>query len=414
MGDRSTIDVLAKLGDARYLDDPYPLYAELRGRRVVRTPRGGIVLARHSDVTAVLSDARFGKLRVPRMPLTATRVLFRMFLLLDPPDHTRLRRVVAPLFSQSSISAMRASVEATAARLLPQHATIVDLVADFAYPLPFAVVSDLLGVPHDDRAQLARWSRVLTESLDTPPPTRARDVPRALAALARRKSHPIAAARAGTAMVRYAQQHLALATAAPPTAFCDALLRAIADGEIDDDEAAATWIMMAIAGHETTANFIGNAVLALVEHPDVVERVIADPSLVPRAVEECLRYDTPVPHTLRVAHKHTHISGATVEPGETTLLLLAAANRDPDAFPDPDRLDLTRPKTPPHLGFAHGIHFCLGAALARLEAEAALGVVLPRLALGPERPAIKRRPNIAVRGLAAFPLAIRPAPAPAA
>jgi pimeloyl-[acyl-carrier protein] synthase len=157
--------------------------------------------------------------------------------------------------------------------------------------------------------------------------------------------------------------------------------------------------MMAIAGHETTANLIGNAVLALLHDREVLAKLTADPALIPAVVDECLRYDTPVPHTPRVATSDAELNGIPVRRGETTLLLLAAANRDADAFADPDRLDLTRPKAPPHLGFAHGIHFCLGAALARLEVEVALATLLPRLD-GERAPlAIERRPSVAVRGL---------------
>jgi cytochrome P450 len=184
---------------------------------------------------------------------------------------------------------------------------------------------------------------------------------------------------------------------------CETLVRGIADGELNDDEAAATWVMLAIAGHETTANLIGNAIHALLE-----QHVELDSALIPRAVDECLRYDTPVPHTPRLAHEDVEVGGVTIRRGEMALLLLAGANRDPDAFPDPDRLDFDRPKTPPHMGFAHGIHFCVGAALARLETEAALSVVLPRIALGEQRRTPVRRPTVAVRGLAEFPLTLGP------
>lgn len=395
------------LRDAKYLDDPYPLYAQVREQRAVRTPRDGIALARHRDVTAVLGDARFAKVLLPRVPFGAARVLSRMFLFLDPPDHTRLRRVVAPAFSQSSVAAMRADIETIAQSLVPPTATSVDLVGDFAYPLPFAVVARLLGIPDDDRAQLAQWSRTLTESLDSPPPVKLRDLPRGMAAIMRRESHPVAAVRASTAIARYAQRRIAVSKTAPITPLCETLVRGIADGEINDDEAAATWVMMAIAGHETTANLIGNSVLALLEQPDVLEQLNADPTLVPRAVDECLRYDTPVPHTPRVAHDDVAFGDVTIRRGEVALLLLAAANRDPDAFPDADRLELTRPKTPPHVGFAHGIHFCVGAALARLEVEAALTTMLPRIAVEAERPSPVRRPTVAVRGLTEFVLPLK-------
>jgi cytochrome P450 len=389
------------------LDDPYPLYAEVRERRAVRTPHDGVALAQHHDVIAVLADARFGKVLIPRVPLKATRVMSREFLFLDPPDHARLRRVVAPTFTQSSVAAMRADIEAIAQSLLPASATRIDLVGDFAYPLPFAVVAALLGIPEDDQPQIAHWSQTLTASLDAPAPIKMRDLPRGIKAIARGELHPIAAVRATTGIVRYAQSRIAASKTAPATPLCETLVRGIVDGELNDDEAAATWLMLAIAGHETTANLIGNSVFALLEHPDVLAQLTADPELVPRAVDECLRYDTPVAHTPRVAHDDVAIGDVTIRRGEVVLLLLAAANRDPEAFPDPDRLDLARPKTPSHVGFAHGIHFCVGAALARLEMETALNVVLPRIALDAERPPAVRRPTVAVRGLAEFPVTLR-------
>jgi cytochrome P450 len=323
-------------------------------------------------------------------------------LFLDPPDHTRLRRVVAPAFSQSAVAAMRADIEAIAGSLLPSGAASVDLVRDFAYPLPFAVVAQLLGIPDADREQVAGWSQTLTASLDVPPPVKLRDVPRGIAAIVRRESHPVAAVRASTAICRYAQRRIKASKTAPATPFCETLVRGIADGELNNDEAAATWVMMAIAGHETTANLIGNAVHAILD-----QQLEVDPTLIPRAVDECLRYDTPVPHTPRVAHEDVDVGGVTIRRGEVALLLLAAANRDPNAFPDPDRLDLNRRKTPSHVGFAHGIHFCVGAALARLEMEAALNVVLPRIDVDAERRPAVRRPTVAVRGLAELPLTLK-------
>jgi cytochrome P450 len=396
------VDVLALLREPKYLDDPYPLYAEVRQQRAVRTPGDGVALARHSDVTAVLGDSRFGKVLIPRTPLKATRVLSRMFLFLDPPDHTRLRRVVAPAFSQSSIASMRADIEAIAQSLLPANAASIDLIRDLAYPLPFAVVAQLLGIPDEDRAQVAQWSQTLTESLDTAPSGKLRDLPATIVDIVRGKSQAVVGLRASTAIARYALSRIAASKASPPTPLCEILVRGIANGELNDNEAAATWVMMAIAGHETTANLIGNSVLAILE-----QQLEVEPALIPNAVDECLRYDTPVPHTPRLAHEDIDVSGVTIRRGEVALLLLAAANRDPDAFPEPDRLDLHRPKTPSHLGFAHGIHFCIGSALARLETEAALNVLLPRIALTGERLLAVRRPTVAVRGLTEFPLSLR-------
>ena len=176
------------------------------------------------------------------------------------------------------------------------------------------------------------------------------------------------------------------------------------------DEAQATWVMLVIAGHETTANLISLAVLALLDHPDVFTRARSDPTLIARVVDECLRYDSPVPFMPRVAREDVHLSGTTVERGQIAIALIAAANRDPDVFPDPDRLDLERAHTQPHFGFGYGIHFCVGSVLAKLESEVALSALLPRLAPSQDRRAITRLPHIAVRGLASFPIQLTPSP----
>src|SRR5262249_11470278 len=156
------------LREPSHAADPYPLYAELRRRPPIRLPTGERVFSRYADVAAILKDPRFGKPPLPRSPLKAARVLFRMFLLLDPPDHTRLRRVVVPAFSPSAVAALRPMATSIAEALLPSGPTTVELVGDFAYPFPLAVVGDLIGIPATDRTQIAGWSRTLTESLDDP------------------------------------------------------------------------------------------------------------------------------------------------------------------------------------------------------------------------------------------------------
>jgi pimeloyl-[acyl-carrier protein] synthase len=178
-------------------------------------------------------------------------------------------------------------------------------------------------------------------------------------------------------MVRYVDDQLRVAERSPATEVSSLLVEGLRQRELDRDEAIATWIMLAIAGHETTANLIGNALFALIERPDVLHHLVCEPTRIPAAVEECLRFDTPVPYTARVASERLEIGDIRIDSGQTVYLMMAAANRDPDAFPDPDELDIDRSKTPNHLGFAYGIHFCLGAALARLETEVAIATILP-------------------------------------
>ena len=387
-----------------HLEDPYPLYGMLRDSGRVRLPTGDVVLSRYAEVAGVLKDAQFGKRPVLRSPFRSGRVLFRMFLLLDPPDHTRLRRVVAPAFTPSAVAALRPAVTAIAERLLPSESRPIDLIGEFAYPLPLEVIGELLGIPPVDRPQIAAWARTLTASLDNPVPVRLRELPRAARDIARGRSHPVAAVRAATRIVDYTRQHIAAATNAPTTELVERLVQAERDGALNADEAAATWIMMAIAGHETTANLIGNSVFALVDHPEVFATVRDDTTLIDRLVDECLRYDSPVPYTARIANENTTLNGLEIERGQSMVVFMAAANRDPDPFPNPDCLDLTRPATPPHLGFAYGIHFCVGSALAKVEAEIALTTLLPRLALKQDRGTITRRPSVTVRGLATFPI----------
>jgi cytochrome P450 len=398
------VDVLGRLRSAACLVDPYPFYADLRERRVVRARDGAVVLARHADVVAVLSDRRFGKLPTPKAPLRAARVLFRMFLLLDPPDHTRLRRVVAPAFTVSAIAVLRERITSLTGGLLPPAGGTVELMEDFAYALPITVISELLGIAAADQPRLARWSRLLTESIDDPPPTKLRELPQAIRDVLGRRSHPVAATRAAQQMVGYVEGQLTKANESPATELLSLLSDGLGQRELDRDEALATWIMLAIAGHETTANLIGNSMFALIEHVDVLQRLATDASLIPSAVEECVRFDTPVPYTARIALQPVEIAGLTIEQAQTVLLMMAAANRDSDAFPDADVLDIDRPKTPNHLGFAHGIHFCLGAALARLETEIALATILPRLATDQDPGQAERRATVAVRGLATLPV----------
>ena len=233
----------------------------------------------------------------------------RMFLLLNPPDHTRLRRIVAPAFTNSAVAALRPMVVDTAARLVPSHAAEVDLVSEVAYPLPLLVITALLGVPEPDAAQFAEWSRVLTQSLDDPIPTKLRELPAAMRGIAARRSHPVAALRAVNGIVRYSRGAVQRAFADPPSDLVVRLRDAVRGGEMNDDEAVATWILFAIAGHETTANLIGNAVLALLLQPAALAQVRARPDLLPAAVDELLRYDSPVPHTPRVASEDVALDG---------------------------------------------------------------------------------------------------------
>jgi cytochrome P450 len=407
----ATVDVLRELRAPAVLADPYPYYASLRARAdPPRTPSGEVVFSRYVDVAAVLGDRRFGRPQAPWVPIRPLRTLSRMFLMLDPPEHTRLRAAVAPLFTAPAIAARQERNTAIAQRILESagvsgHTT--EIMTAFAYPLTLTVICELLGVDAADQQLVAAWSQTLTTELDTPPPAKANQVWPAIRDLAARRSHPLRMVRAATGIVNYATRRLARAAAdgTPDEAQVLAtLVEAHRHGGLSLDEAAATWVLLVIAGHETTANLIGNGLHALLAEPDQLAAVQADPTLLAGAVDECLRYDSPVTFTARVALEDLAVGATSVPKGQWAFPLMASANRDEDAFPRAERLDIARPRHPAHLGFGHGLHFCLGAALARQETEIALRELIGRRPRqnGP----VRRRPLFTVRGLKELPITL--------
>jgi hypothetical protein len=321
-----------------------------------------------------------------------------MFLLRDPPDHTRLRRSVARLFTPAAVAEFRPLVASAVEELLGKRRE-VDVVADVAQPLPLRVIAELLAVPVSDRPQLARWSRVLVDALDPPLPARARALPRAL--FQRRRELPTTF-RAVRGIVSYARRALSQET---QSEFVRAVATAQGEGTMSEDDAVATWVMLLIAGHETSTHLIGNGLLCLLRHHDQLARLQGDPSLMGSAVEECLRYEGPIVRVGRVAHDDVKVGETLVRQGDFVQGFLGAANRDVKVFPDPDSFDIGRSLSPPHLAFGSGIHFCLGAALARLETEVALSALVsrgPRLTQLPEQ--LQWRPGLALRGLVRLPV----------
>jgi pimeloyl-[acyl-carrier protein] synthase len=376
--------------------DPYPVYRELHAwNHPIRLSPRETVFVRHAEVMAVLRDDRFGRPKFPWAPVKSARLLFRMFLLIDPPEHTRLRRVVSSFFSPPSVATLRSSIEEAAAALLDGRDSM-ELMSEFAYPLPLRFVSDLLGVPEADRPQLHAWSRILVEALEDPIPIHSADVVRYLRLTATGRTRPLRALRAAVGIVSYARGLLRGRSSPEEARLLRLLAEARRAGTLSEDEAVATWVLLVIAGHETTANLIGNGLHALLRHPEVLHRLRQDPSLAPSVVEECLRFDGPVPVVGRLAKADAQVGDVRLRRGETAFLLIGAANRDPAAFDQPDTFDITRPQLPGHVAFGQGIHFCLGAALARLEAEASL------IALAVREPTLvsaEWRPSFAVRGL---------------
>jgi len=358
--------------------DPHPRFDALRSGPLPRLTTGEIILVNHSDALVALRDSRFEKPSIPTPP-GPMRVLSKMFLLIDGGDHQRLRRAVSPLFSPAAADERNDEIRAEARTLL-QHGQRLDVIDEYANRLPLRLTGRWLGVSLDDQPTMRTAGKVLTDALDAPVPTTLRHTLRFISAVITRRAHPIASARAVTALARLARLRLAGADAGrcpDGAAFLDQLSRARKTGEIDDDEAVATWILLLVAGYETTANLIGTAAHHLLARPELLEQVRSDLSLVPSIVEEALRFDSPVPVTARRATDDVDLPGGSVRAGQTVIVVLTAANRDPDVFDDPNRFDIER-DTARHLGFAHGAHFCLGAHLARAEARTGIEELVAR------------------------------------
>jgi cytochrome P450 len=356
--------------------DPYPHYRRLRETDPVhRSPLGFFVASRHADIGFVLRDKRFGKDFVGRMtrrfgPQVMEEPVYRSMrywmLQQDPPDHTRLRGLVVKAFTARRVQDMRPRiqeiVDATLARVAPRGH--MDLIADFALRLPDTVICDMLGIPEQDHEMFFMGARTGARLLDPVPLSRAE----------------IDAANAGNlASAEYFRQLFELRRRQPGDDLTSELVQAEEEGsKLSNEELTANIILLFGAGHETTVNLIGNGLLALHRNPDQLRLLQAKPSLITNAIEELLRYDSSVQLTGRTALEDASVGDIGVAKGETVLCLLGAANRDPAAYPEPDRLDITRPNVRP-TSFGGGIHFCLGAQLARIEGEVAMATLLRRL-----------------------------------
>jgi pimeloyl-[acyl-carrier protein] synthase len=356
-----------------FVADPAPAYHLLRREApVLYVPATeSWWLTRYDDVLLALQDRRLGKEPLapggrPVTPVAAVggaslppSMLFR-----DPPEHTRLRALVNRAFTPRVVEALRPHIQEVADRLLdgvaPQGR--MDVMADFAVPLPAIVIAELLGVPPADRERFKAWSTDLALALDAtqPPPARA------------------AAAAAGEALARYFADLIAARQGQPRDDLISGLLAAEEQGDrLSRGELLSMCVLLLVAGHETTTNLIGGGTLALLRHPEQLHRLRRQPQLLPAAVEELLRYVSPVQRVGRIVREPLAIGGTPLPAGAIVAPVLAAANRDPGVFAEPDRLDLGRPDNR-HLAFGRGIHFCLGAPLARLEGQIAFATLLAR------------------------------------
>jgi pimeloyl-[acyl-carrier protein] synthase len=312
----------------------------------------------------------------------------------DPPDHTRLRTLVSKAFTPRVIEGLRPHIQQIVDGLLDRvrDRRAMDLIADLAFPLPVIVISEMLGVPAADRDRFRQWSLDVARSLD------AIALPVGPEVIERGNA-------ARRALADYFRGLIAERRRRPQADLLSGLIAAEEQGDtLSQAELLATCVLLLVAGHETTVNLIGNGMLALLRHPAELRKLGAEPALLPSAVEELLRWDSPVQRTGRITATDVELGGTLIPKGALVSAVLGAANRDPAHFPEPDRLDLARPDNR-HLAFGWGIHFCLGAPLARVEGQIAIGALarrLPGLALATDRP--EWRESSALRGLRALPV----------
>jgi pimeloyl-[acyl-carrier protein] synthase len=386
--------------DPEFIADPYPTYHRLRAEDPVHlSPRGFWVLTRYEDVVLALRDPRLAKEAIlafvaARYGVDVPPGVGLSMLDRDPPDHTRLRGLVSKAFTPRVVEGLRPHIQEIVDRLLDDvvGAGSMDLIEEFAYPLPVIVICEMLGVPVEDRERFKNWSDDIARGLDAvmlPPGSE----------VSRRST----ASR--HALGQYFRELIAKRRASPRGDVLSALIAAEEAGDkLSEDELLSTCVLLLIAGHETTVNLIGNGTLALLRHPGELRRLRENPGLIGGAVEELLRYDGPVQRTARMPSSDITIGGRTIAKGEMVMTFIGAADRDPAQFPDPDRLDITRTDNR-HIAFGWGIHFCLGAPLARVEGQIAINTLvqrLPKLALATERP--EHRESLTLRGLKSLPV----------
>jgi len=386
--------------DPTFVADPYPAYAELRarGRVVYYEPTNQWLVPHHADVSTLLRDRRLGRTYQHRFThedfgRTAPPPEHEPFhtlndhgmLDLEPPDHTRIRRLVSKAFTPRTVEGLKPYVERLAAELVAGlvKAGGGDLLTDVAEPLPVAVIAEMLGIPEADRAPLRPWSADICGMYELSPSqdTAARAV------------------RASEEFTEYLQQLIATRRKEPGEDLISGLIAAYDEGDrLTEQEMISTCVLLLNAGHEATVNATVNGWWALFRNPDQLDRLRADHSLIPSAVEELMRYDTPLQLFERWVLDEIEIDGTVIPRGSEVALLFGAANHDPEVFADPGSLDLTRAENP-HISFSAGIHYCIGAPLARIELAASMGALLkgaPTLGLG-EEPV--RKPNFVIRGL---------------
>jgi cytochrome P450 len=405
-------DTLSSWGgwSAAIRDDPFGHFAEVRARCPVHRARladghpAWVVLG-YDAARRALGDPRLSKDMLAALQEAGDVVaeglpgpeFSRHMLNVDPPDHTRLRRLVSRAFVPGRIAALEPAIRAIANSLLDGLDTagpgaVVDLIEGYAFPLPFGVIGELLGIPAGDRPRLHAWFQVLlTGWAGDPPPE---------------------AVEASDGIVAYLGELVDAKRRNPADDLVSVLVAAEGDA-LTTQELLSSLFQLVVAGHDTTASLIGNGVVALLDHPGQLQALLADPGQLPAAIDELIRFTAPVPHaTFRVTTERVTLDGVTIPAHEQVLVCLGSANRDPGQFPAPDVLDIGRVDGP-NLGFGHGSHYCLGAPLARLEAKVAFEALLGRhpglrLAVGRDALAWAHGDGLVLRGLVSLPVVLGP------
>ncbi|MEA2487974.1 MAG: hypothetical protein QOF16_1628 [Actinomycetota bacterium] len=380
--------------------DPYPTYKRLRDTDPVhQSPFGGLILTRYSDMARVLRDptmsSDFRNVELPfdvvQGPAQQLEDRQPSMLFLDPPDHDRLRNLVHKAFTARRIEHLRSKVVEVVDDLIARgrEKGELDLVTDFAYPLPVAIICDLLSVPLEDQEIFRSWSRDLVQTLD--PIVTQDTMQRAL--------------ESADAFKDYFRDLLESRRKHAQDDLLSALIAAEDEGnKLTEEELLVTLTLLLVAGHETTVNLISNGMLALLQNPREWQRLVDEPTLIRSAIEELLRFDSPVQFVARIPLEDMQIDGHQVEKHHEIVCILGAGNRDPQQFPEPDRLDIAR-RDNKHLAFSAGTHFCLGASLARLEGQIAISALAEQMPdIEPATLAPERRPTVTLRGLEKLPV----------
>ncbi|GAB1328517.1 cytochrome P450 [Streptomyces sennicomposti] len=386
--------------DPAFVADPYPAYAGLRARgRVLRyEPTDQWLVPRHADVSALLRDRRLGRTyqhrftheEFGRTPPPPAHEPFHVLndhgmLDLEPPDHTRIRRLVSKAFTPRTVERLKPYVETLAGELVSRlvEAGGGDLLADVAEPLPVAVIAEMLGIPEADRPLLRPWSAAICGMYELNPPAET----------------AAKAVRASVEFSEYLRELIAARREKPGEDLISGLIAAHDEGDrLTEQEMVSTAVLLLNAGHEATVNATANGWWALFRNPDQLAALRADHALIPTAVEELMRYDTPLQLFERWVLDDIEIDGTVLPRGAEVALLFGSANHDPEAFAAPDRLDLAR-RDNPHISFSAGIHYCIGAPLARIELAASMTALLDRAPTLAPAAEPERKPNFVIRGL---------------